>query len=1106
MKIFINSVKLHQDGKLRLCNFFKTDGKLRGEFMEKNMREVRKKIFNQVLFMLETEGYLSEAVVEEVAKAHHQYHLDLKYKESCGPLLPVEKKVNNLNSVVTKPKKVKKTLTMEEVRERNITWSLNIGVIFLLIGGLFVATSNWESLTSMMKSGFIAIVALLFYVLALITKKVLHIEKTAFAFNVLGSLFLPIFILSLGWYGLLGPYLSISGKGHFILGIIGSFLSATVYVHLSKHLASRLFVWFTFTAVSAGVAFFLASFYLKIDFFYLGLMIFNILFIFIYHRVKNNDSLKLFTHEFVPFIQVNIVLSTLFMIFLYDNQVLYSFNLLLTAIIYLSMIYVTGRKEYHFVFSIMIVYGAYQLIEHSALTSIGAIVYAIMGFGIAFVPKWMKQDFSLDKAFHYTSAVISGCAFIYISLEGIFLHFGTPSIVLMIAYLIMAINFLYLAYSDPKRLFSYLSSAFIASAIYEGTALIGKPFEVIHFSFTLFITGFTLYIVVGIVTQTKYLKIIRTSSRDIGAAIMTVAIITAFGLLYWWELGTMLMLVAVISYFMNIKEERRNLQESAKWILPISLGLGIVAFGEEVNANFPTYDEQYGNTINFVAGALLVFLSRIGWKQFKKNELERTSFYISQILYSIGIALALVNPIYQLWLQPFVLLFGIGMYTLLYRTHGSKWFAYLISFTTLLAYFSIIHAILDKYPFIHTIDSFIPSSSAVLLLFIGYLFRIKDTNLLSSFAWLGNGIYPFALLYTLFAFHTDSFFSFLLAVFVYGFSALQEAKEWKLKLFLYGSFTSLLFVFTTGIDYLDAQDFSRYEFPITSASILLFWIFANQKIKERTAYYLVPFSLFGIVITLITYPFGWSPYLIAIIYSMALLVYLHLLKWDLLAIVPLFFTFFATVEFFVYSGMDSFEKMLWSGGLGILSTLIGQIVYNKLVVSSKKLQEVKVDAYTVISYLFYLLMYYFDNQQVWTLALPGLLIAATVWLQRNRVPAKFSVFVVILSGVYLLQPYYSVIGKLNVPAIWEREVLVLPWIALVVFIRLKFKGMYTKVTKPLEWGVLLVVSMLLIQDGLVSSNIYDAIILGTLALISNVVRNVLANKIIFLYWVWGTFA
>jgi hypothetical protein len=182
--------------------------------------------------------------------------------------------------------------------------------------------------------------------------------------------------------------------------------------------------------------------------------------------------------------------------------------------------------------------------------------------------------------------------------------------------------------------------------------------------------------------------------------------------------------------------------------------------------------------------------------------------------------------------------------------------------------------------------------------------------------------------------------------------------------------------------------------------------------------------------------------------------------------------------------MDSFEKMLWSGGLGILSTLIGQMLYNKLVVSSKKLQEVKVDAYTVISFLFYLLMYYFDNQQVWTLALPGLLIAATVWLQRNRVPAKFSVFVVILSGVYLLQPYYSVIGKLNVPAIWEREVLVLPWIALVVFIRLKFKGMYTKVTKPLEWGVLLVVSMLLIQDGLVSSNIYDAIILGTLALIS----------------------
>ena len=266
---------------------------------------------------------------------------------------------------------MKKKLTPEEIRERNITWLLNIGVIFLLIGGLFVATSNWESMTSFMKSGSIAVVALLFYGTAFLTRKVLKIEKTAFAFSVLGSLFLPIFILSLGWFGLLGTYLSIDGEGRYLLGMLGSLLPIIVYYLFAKNLGSRLFVWFTYVSISLGTAFLLANFHLKIDLFYLGMMVFNAIFIIVYHQFKHKESFKLFTIEFIPYVQVNLVLCTLMMLFLYDNQVLYSFNLLLTAIIYLSMMYVSGRKEYHFIFSIMIVYGAYQLIEHSFLDNFG---------------------------------------------------------------------------------------------------------------------------------------------------------------------------------------------------------------------------------------------------------------------------------------------------------------------------------------------------------------------------------------------------------------------------------------------------------------------------------------------------------------------------------------------------------------------------------------------------------------------------------------------------------------------------------------------------------------------------------------------------------------
>jgi hypothetical protein len=1049
--------------------------------MEPNSREENRRIFRQELFTLKEEGYLSANIVETVAKAHQQYHHDILNENETKNSLPPEKTIVQ-KPVKVKPKKVKKTFTPEEVRERNITWSLNIGVIFLLIGALFVATSNWESMTSLMKSGSIAIVALLFYGIALLTKKVLHLDKTAFAFIVLGSLFLPIFTLSLGWFGLLGSYLSISGEGHYILGMMGCFLPIIVYVLFANNLKSRLFVWFTFVSIAAGAAFLLAGLKLTIDYFYLGLMVFNALFIFVYHQIKNREDFKLYSKEFVPFVQVNLVLGTLFMLFLFDDKVLYSFNLLLTAIIYLSMIFVSGRKEYHFVFSIMLVYGFYQLIEHSILESFGAVVYALLGFGMVVVPKVIKDNFSLNKAFQYTSAVISGIAFIYISFEGILLRAGNPSIVLMLAYFIIAANFIYLSENGPLRLFPYLSSLFMASAIYEAISLSVEPFKNIHFPFSLFVAGFILFMVFGILQLTKYLKVIQASSKDVGIALMAIGIITAMNFLYWREVGVMLLMLAIIAFMVHKKENRLIYQESALWILPSSLGFSIVAFGEEVNANFPDYYQQFGFAVNFSLAAIVVLLSSIVWKKVNNGRLDLTSFYIAQILYTFSIIHTIVSPVNQIWVQQLVLLIGVGMYFLFYKRIGTKWVPYLLGITTLLFYFSVIHSISLKFPFSPLVDSMIGPTSAVLMLFIAFLYRKKDGKLSSGFAWIGHCIYPIALIYTLVAYNNYACLSFILAGFVYGISTRLAAIEWKTKAFLYGSFTALLFVIGTGLDNLIVQYFGHYEFPITSGLIFIFWFIANHAFKKRTFYYLVPFSLLGLVNTLMTYPFDYLPYIVTLIYAGGLLFYLHLVKGDLLGIIPLFLTFLATVEFSFFSEMNNTQNLLLAGGLGILLSLIGQINYKLLVKGGKKLQDTQIDGYTFISLLFFSYMYYFENQSMWSNALPGVLIAVLIIIQRKRVPLDYSVFMVILGTVFLLQPYYSIISDLNVPHLWDREVYVLPWILVVIFIRLKLHGRFVNISKPLEWGVLLVVSLLLIQDGLAGNTIYDGIILGTLSL------------------------
>ncbi len=63
------------------------------------------------------------------------------------------------------------------------------------------------------------------------------------------------------------------------------------------------------------------------------------------------------------------------------------------------MIYVTEHKEYSFIFSAMLVYGAYQLIEFSAVQQAGAIVYALLGFVFLAIPKFMEDDHALKESF-----------------------------------------------------------------------------------------------------------------------------------------------------------------------------------------------------------------------------------------------------------------------------------------------------------------------------------------------------------------------------------------------------------------------------------------------------------------------------------------------------------------------------------------------------------------------------------------------------------------------------------------------------------------------------------------------------------------------------------
>ncbi|MBT2683513.1 hypothetical protein [Bacillus sp. ISL-37] len=1074
--------------------------------MEHAPKEERRRIFRNELYNLKELGYVSPEEYKSVSEAHNEYFLDLLAKDrqekdlatrnNNPKVLELENekaqstdrvavKENQIQQSKPNPVKARPKKSAEEIRERNISWSLNIGVIMLLIGGLYLATSNWESMTPWMKTGSIAMVSALFYGIAYISYKIIKIEKTAFAFVVLGSLFLPIFTLSLGWFELLGPFLSFYGEGRFILGAISSSVLIPIYGFLAKRLSSRLFVWFTFITTSIAAAYVLNAIGLKTDGFYLGLIIFNTLLIAAYHQLKIKDQLPLFTKELAVYSQANLVLSTLLMLFFYDNHIFNGFNLILTAIVYLSMIFVNGHKEYHFVFSAMFIYGAYQILENWWFTEVSVIGYALLGFVFLFVPRFIDDKHALNRAFQMTSAVVSGLAFLFITAEGMMIHSENPSFILMAAYLIISANFIYLANTNENIIFKYLSPIFLATAMFEAVLQIGKWIGLENLVLPIYFIGFILFILAGWLVKMKYLQAIKTSSRDVGMVIMLFMILVAFSMFDWWELALMFSLTSYALYIMMKIESRTILPLIAQWAAPISLGLSAAAIGEEIRLHSSFYNDFIGMPGNFaLAGVLLLSTSFVLGKT-KETVLSQNAFFSSHGFYAASLFYTFASPMTNIYGESIIWFGGILMSLLLYRVTKESLVAFFSGVVSLAWYLITMDSINQKiFDFSTTIESLIIPGGGWLLLGAAALLFQKQRGLAIAYSWIAH-IYLAPIMAVEFIIYgEEAILSYLIGTGVYAASIFFVKKEWKVKSFLYAAFTTLFLTIKTGISHFTETDTGHYAFLVTSILLTLFWVLSTASFKQRTLYYLVPISLLGVASFLAAYPYSWLLFGITIGYAAAILVLLHRVKWDLAAMIPLLMIFYGTIQIMFLAQLHVCWDMAILSGSGILLIFSGRRIYSNLWEKVGVFGLQSMDAYSLVGFLFIVSVPLMNGETFWALIVHGLLLSAGLWLQKNRVHGKGVSVIQFIAGAYLLIPYYTAVEQLNIPALFEREVYVLPLVALVIFLRYMFKGRSKQITSYIQWAVLMLVSLMLIQDGLESNTVYDALILGSLSLIS----------------------
>jgi len=144
---------------------------------------------------------------------------------------------------------------------------LIIGVIFIILSGLIFATTTWLYLSNVVRTVIICSLSLVFFGAAAAAEKAFKIRKTAVAFYTLGSLFLPISILAIGYFKLLGSFFSITGDGQYLLFMTASILlGAAAFIGAIKYRHSY-FTGSFLLCITLTVLFLVKALYLPYDVF-----------------------------------------------------------------------------------------------------------------------------------------------------------------------------------------------------------------------------------------------------------------------------------------------------------------------------------------------------------------------------------------------------------------------------------------------------------------------------------------------------------------------------------------------------------------------------------------------------------------------------------------------------------------------------------------------------------------------------------------------------------------------------------------------------------------------------------------------------------------------
>ncbi|TRZ38372.1 hypothetical protein CEQ21_23520 [Niallia circulans] len=1023
------------------------------------------------LKLLKEQEYIRSQTYDEVFSGYKSYVHDTE----AAAVLPQkeathQKHILKQKEVPEKELKIKKVRSKEEMRERNISYLLYLGVFLLLLGGLFVATSNWSTMAGWMKAASIFFVSILFFGFGFIAKNVVKIEKTAFAFTVLGGLFLPIGFVSVSFFHLAGFYLSYEGQGSYLFGAIAGTVLVLVYHQLAKRMDSTFFRVSALTAFSSTVAFVVLALSLPLDVFTLIMVIFNfliILFMARYRKAWLSGYLRLLP----VYTLVHMVVTTLFISFFYESSLFQGWNFLLMSAVYFLFLLETNKKNVHFLVTVTASAGVYQLFSYEFLSDWMPLAFVAFA-GVFLFLATVKKEMNLKKTWEHTSIAIGLASLIYSAVFRLeFVWSG--SYIIAITLLLLGAQFVYLTKHLHTRIIPYLPAVLWGGSIWQLALkwnLVTDLHSLLVVSYSI---AFLLLLVLCLFNKVPMLQVIKRSSSDVTISIMVICTY-GNGMFFFggWEVCFMLFLLGFTLLYIKRKNVEITGFTLLNLIIPIVYSVAFIALFSAIQSL-----QELGSFVS-VALASISILALSKWYQRKDEGMGKNGFYISQFMYMAAVLLTVTATASSDMARTAVYAGGIFVFYLLYRLRRDKAVPWLITAVTCFCYFSLIDLLFSSSDWLYEKSALY---GWILVLLATVLMKNKDFKL--PLAAFGHTYLLLALGMDVVINYNNAMIHFVFSFIAYSVSAYMIKQKYVKILMHYGAYLSffMIFAFEKHLAFVGGTEVSQ-AFLYTSILILCQRLYQKRRSEKSLLLFFIPFSLLGIVSWLVLAEFSYYEFLISLLYLTIYLLLMYLDKKHFL-VAPAMLLLFCSTERLMYAqDFLQAERFFFYAILGALLILIGMCLYRRLVTFEKD-RLTAVDLYSTSGFFAFVFMLFTNTDILWLKAAPGILLALSIYLQKGRVAKESSWIAKIAAMFVLLQPYYTLLDELPISIYFRMELLLLPWFIL-IWVCKKLKSDHLQLIIKIEWIFLLFSAVCLIIDGLKTSDIMDAIILGSLALLS----------------------